>query len=89
MALGVPVVASGLPGNLEVLDNAGVVIPPNDPRALADAVVMLIGDSARRADLAARGRERTTLWFPGRMADGVLGAYQGLGLIAAPKAEAV
>jgi glycosyltransferase involved in cell wall biosynthesis len=89
MAIGVPVIASGLPSNLEVLDSAGVAIRPNDPGTLADAVVMLIGDSDRRAELTARGRARSALWAPQTMATRVLAAYQGFDRVAHPLTEAV
>jgi glycosyltransferase involved in cell wall biosynthesis len=78
MALGTPVVASDLPGNLEVLDGTGIVIPAADPRALADAVLTLFGDSGRRADLVAIGQRRSEIWAPSTMTTGVLAAYEGL-----------
>ena len=42
MMLGTPVVASDLPGNIEVLDGAGVAIPVSDADTLADAVVTML-----------------------------------------------
>ena len=77
--LGTPVVASDLPGNVEVLDGAGVAIPVTDAATLADAVVTMLQDSNRRADFGAIGRSKCEQWFPGTMAAGVLGAYDGLG----------
>lgn len=79
MMLGTPVVASNLPGNIEVLDGAGVAIPVADAATLADAVVGLLEDSNRRADLATRGRGSSERWKPGAMAAGVLAAYEGIG----------
>jgi glycosyltransferase involved in cell wall biosynthesis len=79
MVLGAPVVATDLPGNLEVLDGAGVAIPVADECALAEAVVTLLADSGRRADLGAGGRRRSETWAPSTMAAGVLAAYEGLG----------
>jgi len=79
MMLGTPVVASDLPGNIEVLDGAGVAISVSDAAALADAVVTMLQDSDCRPDLGAVGRSRCELWFPSTMAAGVLGAYDGLG----------
>jgi glycosyltransferase involved in cell wall biosynthesis len=89
MVLGAPVVASDLPGNIEVLDGAGIAIPAADPRALAEAVVMVLEDSDRRAELGARGRRRSEIWDAGRMAAGVLAAYEGLGRSIALAREAV
>ena len=89
MVLGAPVVATDLPGNLEVLNGAGVAIPVADDRALADAIVMLLADSRRRADLRASGRKRSEIWVPSAMATGVLAAYEGLGRTMAVAPEAV
>jgi glycosyltransferase involved in cell wall biosynthesis len=89
MVLGAPVVATDLPGNLEVISGAGVAIPVADDRALADAIVMLLADSRRRADLRASGRKRSEIWVPSAMATGVLAAYEGLGRTMAVAPEAV
>jgi len=89
MVLGTPVVASDLPGNIEVLDGAGVSIPVADAAALAGTVLTLLEDSERRADLAALGRRRCERWKPGKMAAGVLAAYDGLGRSVALASEAV
>jgi glycosyltransferase involved in cell wall biosynthesis len=79
MMLGTPVVASDLPGNVEVLDGAGVAIPVTDAATLADAVVTMLQDSNRRVDCGAVGRRRSERWLPSTMAAGVLAAYDGLG----------
>ena len=89
MVLGTPVVATDLPGNIEVLDGAGVAIPVEDAAALANAVVTMLQDSNRRADFGVVGRRGCEQWFPGTMAAGVLGAYDGLGQSIALAGEAV
>jgi glycosyltransferase involved in cell wall biosynthesis len=89
MAIGIPVIASELAGNLEVLDGAGVAVPPHDSDALADAVISLIGDRDRRVELAQRGRERSGLWAPQTMAARVLAAYGDLGGLDIPRTGAV
>jgi glycosyltransferase involved in cell wall biosynthesis len=60
MASGVPVVASAVGGTPALLDDGqcGVLIPPNDRSALADALVALLGDPDRRSRLAAAARAR-------------------------------
>jgi glycosyltransferase involved in cell wall biosynthesis len=89
MVLGTPVVASDLPGNIEVLDGAGVSIPVADAATLAEAVVRLLKDANRRPDFASLGRRRCDRWLPSTMAAGVLAAYEGIGSSVARASEAV
>ena len=59
MAHGVPVVASAIGGIPELLDgNAGLLVPSDDPGALADALARLAADPELRAGLAVSGRRR-------------------------------
>ena len=59
MALGKAIIASGIPGVVEVLEptGAGIIVPPADPAALADAIASLVGDSGRRQALGQRALE--------------------------------
>ncbi|MFD0814195.1 glycosyltransferase family 4 protein [Amycolatopsis umgeniensis] len=54
MACGTPVVATTAGALPEVVGDAGVLVPPGDPGALADAINSLLGDVRRRADLSER-----------------------------------
>lgn len=60
MAAARPFVATAQEGStlsrLQHESNAFVCVPPNDPRALADAVMALAHDPQRRAELGQRGR---------------------------------
>jgi glycosyltransferase involved in cell wall biosynthesis len=58
MAAGRPVVlaARGEAARLVERERCGLVVPPEDPRALADALATLADDPARRAALGAAGR---------------------------------
>ncbi|HMC07047.1 MAG TPA: glycosyltransferase family 4 protein [Solirubrobacterales bacterium] len=77
MAAGVPVVAAGVDGVPEqVGDEAGLLVPAEDPGALADAVLDLLGSPSRRRAMGAAGRwrvgERFTL---SKQAEGIHAAY--------------
>jgi glycosyltransferase involved in cell wall biosynthesis len=79
MLSGVPVVASevgGLPG---VVGDAGILVPPGDDRALADAILRLAGDAELRAELARRGLARAEERFGAeRMARETLAVYRSV-----------
>jgi glycosyltransferase involved in cell wall biosynthesis len=64
MTLGVPVVASRRGSLPEVVADAGLLIDPDRPREIADAVRKIVTDAAFAADLAARGlaRARAFRW---------------------------
>ncbi|MEO8194456.1 MAG: glycosyltransferase family 4 protein [Gemmatimonadales bacterium] len=59
MAAGVPLVASAVGSLPEVVDapRGGVLVPPADPRALADATARLLDDPAARERLSISARE--------------------------------
>ncbi len=65
LAVGTPVVASRLAGIPEILDDGrcGVMVPPADVDALADAVAALLADPARRRTLAVAGRRHAERLF--------------------------
>ncbi len=55
MAGGAPVVASELDAFRRVVGDAGVLVPPEDPTALADALAALLDAPARRTALRKKG----------------------------------
>ncbi len=63
MNLGVAVIVTDHGGAPEIVEGVGVIVPPDDPAALAEAVVELLGDPQRRHHLAIAARDRviTTL----------------------------
>jgi glycosyltransferase involved in cell wall biosynthesis len=65
MAAGVPVVGADIPAFRRILDDgaAGVLVPPRDSDALAEAIDALLSDSYRRDKLGIRGRERIERCF--------------------------
>ncbi len=58
MAAGVPVLASNRSAIPEVAGDAAWLVDPEQTEEMANALVALTGDPARRADLSARGLER-------------------------------
>jgi phosphatidylinositol alpha-mannosyltransferase len=58
-ACATPVVASDIPGYRDVMTaETGLLVPPDDPRALAEAVADLLADESRRQRFAAAARRR-------------------------------
>lgn len=57
MSLGVPVIVSDVAALTELVGNAGKVVPVDDPRALANAIVS-IGDQSKRAHYSEAGSVR-------------------------------
>jgi glycosyltransferase involved in cell wall biosynthesis len=58
MACGVPVVATAVGGIPEVAEGVALLVAPEDPRALADAVARVRADPEVRRRMAAAGLER-------------------------------
>ncbi len=65
MAAGKPVVASRSGGIPETVEDgvSGILVPPGDGAALADALTELLGDPRMRAAMGAAGRERAIKEF--------------------------
>jgi glycosyltransferase involved in cell wall biosynthesis len=65
MAAGKPVVATAVGGVQElVVDKVtGILVPPQDETALADAITLLLSDKKRALAMGAAGRERVLQRF--------------------------
>ncbi len=64
MAAGVPVISTTTGGIPELLDSgAGILVPPEDSEALADAIQLLMEDSEMRSKVGAKGREKVEREF--------------------------
>jgi glycosyltransferase involved in cell wall biosynthesis len=77
MALGTPVAsttAGGLPEMLQ--DGAGVLAPPNDPLALADAVARLLTEPGLGREVAGRATAAVERFTARRMAEAVRSVYR-------------
>jgi glycosyltransferase involved in cell wall biosynthesis len=68
MAAGRPVVATAVGGNSEVVADGrtGVLVPPGDPDAIAEAVSSLLGEPAQASELGAAARTFVTDRFGAR-----------------------
>ena len=79
MAAGLPVVGTRVGGMGEVVDEGttGLLAPPGDDAALAEAVLRLAGDPDLRARLGRQGRARAeALFSEDRMHAGYLRLYE-------------
>lgn len=75
MARGCPVVATAGSALGEVVDGAGVLFPPGDPVALTSALLAILDDAERSADLGRRGIDRAAAFTWDRSAHAHADAY--------------
>jgi sugar transferase (PEP-CTERM/EpsH1 system associated) len=74
MATGLPVVATGVGGNAELVENGttGALVPPRDPEALADVLARYVDDEGLRREQGLVGRARAESEFG---LDGMVSRY--------------
>ncbi|MBI2723657.1 MAG: glycosyltransferase family 4 protein [Chloroflexi bacterium] len=80
MAAGLPVVASNIDGFAGVLTHGveGLLVRPEDPKALADALISVLRDGDRARRMAAHGVERSRFYSWDRVSQQVLSYYERL-----------
>lgn len=81
MAAGLPVVASDVAGVGEILranGEHGLLVPPDDPRALASAITRLVEDFELRRSLGRAARERAQAFSMGAMTESVVSLYASI-----------
>ncbi|OLC54089.1 MAG: hypothetical protein AUH92_04730 [Acidobacteria bacterium 13_1_40CM_4_69_4] len=78
MASGLPIVATAVGGMPEVLEEgrAGLLVPPGDPQAIAEAIGRLMDDPRLAAELGRRARARSLSFGAGRMNHALLRLYR-------------
>jgi glycosyltransferase involved in cell wall biosynthesis len=69
MATGLPIVATDIDGNAEAVKDGvnGILVPPNDPETLAEAVLSLIQEKELAKRMGDTGRERVAEFGDRRM----------------------
>lgn len=77
MAAGLPMVVTNVGGNAEAVVNGetGLVVPPHDPHALAEAIVLIARDPLLRQRYGAAGRKRVESLF---LLDACAARYEAL-----------
>lgn len=77
MALSRPVVASRTGGITDLVEDGrnGLLVPPGDAGALADAILRLLGDAALRAAMGGEGRRRAEIYSTERMVEKIEELY--------------
>ncbi len=65
MAAGLPVIATDVGGNPEANINGetGVIVPPRDPKAMSEAILLLSADGALRARMGMKAADRAEKTF--------------------------
>ena len=80
MAAGTAVVAGDIPGYANVARQGrdALLVPPGDARSLADAIRLVLTDTARREQLIESGLKRAEEFSMARLAEVYLGRYERL-----------
>lgn len=81
MFAGLPVVSTTTGGTPEYVEDGstGLLVAPNDPSALGEAIMRLLGDASMREKMGLAGRQRAvTLFSYDRMTSDLLGMYEEL-----------
>jgi glycosyltransferase involved in cell wall biosynthesis len=67
MQAGLPIIATNVGGIPESLGNAGILIAPENPKALAGAMQSLLTDLPKQKELAQKAQERSKLFTEEKM----------------------
>jgi glycosyltransferase involved in cell wall biosynthesis len=91
MAAGVAVVATDCGGPREIVEHgrSGLLVPPKDDAALAEALVSLLQDRERRAAMARAGQQRAAMFDIARTAAALENLYGFCAASRRPRADAV
>jgi glycosyltransferase involved in cell wall biosynthesis len=78
--LGLPVVATAVGGIPEIIAQGrnGMLVPPGDPQALAQAILQLAGNARLRRELGRQGARSARQFSNERMVDQMVALYRTL-----------
>ena len=76
MAVGLPVIAANRGALPEVVGDGGILVDPEDVRALADAIERVLSDDHLRRSLSAKGAARAEHFSWDASADALYEAYR-------------
>lgn len=90
MSAGLPLIASATGGTPEAVrhEREGLLVPANDPRAVADALLRLADDEALRAALSANAAARAKEFSVEAFVENLRAVYAGFGALA-PRPDAL
>jgi glycosyltransferase involved in cell wall biosynthesis len=63
MACGIPVVCTDLPQLVNLVEGAGLLVPPCDPEAIASAIIKIIENPDYASELGKTGTERIDKYY--------------------------
>lgn len=76
MSFGLPVVASDIQTNHELLGHAGIFFKPTNSQELAELIYLVLKTPKLYTQLSKLGKERASLWSPERFVERHLEAYK-------------
>ncbi len=78
MAAGIPIVASDIDGYHDVVESGkeGILVPPKNPRQLAEAIVLLDSDPERRKMMSIAGRAKSVMYSWEKVVDQIEPLYR-------------
>jgi glycosyltransferase involved in cell wall biosynthesis len=78
MQAGLPVIATATGGLMDMVEGAGLVVPPRDPHALATAITKLRNDPVLRQQIGVKCRDRSAAYQWPDIARAHLSLFEGL-----------
>jgi phosphatidylinositol alpha-mannosyltransferase len=89
MAAGKPIVGTDIAGYRDVVEHGGegLLVPPGDTRALADALRLLVEDGQQRKAMGSMGREKARRFDWSNIAGEVTGVYNDVSGRSTPGAD--